>query len=153
MADTSFVGELATTLAAPFMRLSTDEDARKRATRRLKAAAGVAVLHLLFLYVLLQAEWFPSSRVIPSLEPPLLWLLIPEAAKVQKTVPVSPHKELSHEATTTIVVPVIKPQPENNAIDLGLCARSGACLRGEQLRIPHARGAREMQAPALALHL
>ena len=129
MADTSFVGESATLLAELGARLRLEEMARKRAMRRFLAAAGVVVFHILFLILLVTSEWFPVEVKEQIERRPLLWILLPQASKTPKVIPVKPLKSTQGQAASTFVKPdLVRPQEENNAIDLGLAlGRSLAC--------------------------
>jgi len=129
VADTSFVGESATLLAELGARLRLEEMARKRAMRRFLAAAGVVVFHILFLILLVTSEWFPVEVKEQIERRPLLWILLPQASKTPKVIPVKPLKSTQGQAASTFVKPdLVRPQEENNAIDLGLAlGRSLAC--------------------------
>jgi len=130
VADTSFVGESATMLAALRARLRLQEEARRRAARRIFAGVAVAVLHVAFVILLIASEWIPlplSKRI--EIEP-LTWIILTQPAPAPKVVPVKPKKGEQNGAITTIVPPRLpKPQEEeNNAIDLGLAiGRALAC--------------------------
>ena len=122
MADTSFVGESATALAAFLTRLKTDEEARKRAQRRGGAAALVAVLHISVIFFLLQADWIPRVRARPPAEAPLLWLLLPKAPGVPKAIQQQQQhsqKEAPREKPIFYSLPITLP-PRPDAIDPGL---------------------------------
>lgn len=117
MADTSFVGESATALAAFLTRLKTDEEARKRAQRRGGAAALVAVLHISVIFFLLQADWIPRVRARPPAEAPLLWLLLPKAPGMSKLEQQRSQKPAAREAPKVYTLPITLPPPSpNNAI-------------------------------------
>lgn len=111
-------------------RLKAEDDARRLATRRAWAAAGVAVVHVAFIFFLIASQWLPASMRIKPPEP-LMWLqLQPAPAKAQTQTPVTPrHKAPAWMAPTFVMPKVIRPpEEENNAIDLGLAlGRSLAC--------------------------
>jgi hypothetical protein len=121
VADTSFVGEPAATLAASLMRLRTDEDAHLRVVRRCVAAAAVAALHVAFIFMLIQADWIPGLNIKPPSEPPLLWLLLPKAPGVPEAVQQQQHsqKEAPRENPIFYSLPITLP-PAPNAIDPAL---------------------------------
>ena len=130
MADTSFVGESATMLAALRSRLRLEEEARKRALRRVLAGAAVVVLHIAFLILLIASEWIPIPFQRHIEIEPLTWIVLTQPAPAPKITPVKPKKGEENGAITTFVPPkFIKPQEEeNNAIDLGLAiGRALAC--------------------------
>jgi hypothetical protein len=130
VADTSFVGETAVMPAEFIARLKVQDDLRKRTVRRSLAGVAVAVLHVLFILVLLASEWVPAVRPKVHRPIPLTWLLLPpEPAKVPRVTPISPRKEAPAWTAPTYVLPrVIRPPEENNQIDLGLAlGRSLAC--------------------------
>ena len=111
-------------------RLEHEEEARKRTMRRTAYGAGVAALHVLFLFLLIMSEWVPIA--IPNIEKiePLTWIILTQPAKAPRIIPVKPKKSELSGAVTTVVPPRIpKPEEEeNNAIDLGLAiGRSLAC--------------------------
>ncbi|HEY0282666.1 MAG TPA: hypothetical protein VGC27_08590 [Rhizomicrobium sp.] len=127
MADTSFVGESAATLAASLMRLRTDEETRRRALRRGLAAAAVVVLHAAFFYMLLQADWLPAMRTIPPAKAPLLWLLLPKTTGTPKAVQQQAQKEGAPDRPVMRNLPITLP-PRPDAIDFGLVlGRALAC--------------------------
>ncbi|MGA7674762.1 MAG: hypothetical protein WCA78_06900 [Rhizomicrobium sp.] len=102
------------------MRPTVGEDVRKRTLRRGAAAAAVGVLHLLFFFMLIQAEWIPGLHTTPRAEPPLLWLLLPKAPGTPKIVPQRSQKELQSETPPmTYSLPITLP-PSPNAIDPAL---------------------------------
>ena len=119
MADTSFVGESAATLAASLMRLRTDEEARRLALRRGAAAAAVGVLHVAFIFMLIQTELISSLHIRPHAEPPLLWLLLPRAPGAPKVMQQRSQKEAPYERPAFYSLPITLP-PSPNAIDPGL---------------------------------
>jgi hypothetical protein len=116
VADTSFVSESATALAAFLTRLKTDEEARKRALRRGVAAVFVAVLHIAIIFFLLQAEWIPGLRAKRPTEAPLLWLLLPKVPGTPKVVQQRSQKEVPSEAPMVYRLPIITLPPSPNAI-------------------------------------
>ncbi|MDE2184569.1 MAG: hypothetical protein KGJ78_16235 [Alphaproteobacteria bacterium] len=110
-------------------RLKAEDDARKRAMRRGYAAAGVAFLHFVFLFVLIKSEWMPAKPKVHPQEA-LTWLeLQPPAAKRQAITPVNPRNTVPQWASPAIELPrILKKPEENNAIDLGLAlGQSLAC--------------------------
>ena len=130
MADTSLVGESATLLAELGLPLHLQDAARKRAMRRFLAGAGVVVFHILFLVLLVTSEWFPVDFKEQIERRPLLWILLPQASRTPKVVPVKPLKSTQGQAASTFVKPdLVRPhEEENNAINLGLAlGRSLAC--------------------------
>jgi len=117
VADTSFVDESATALAEFLTRLKTDGEARRLARRRAIAAAAVAVLHVVFVLLLIYSEWLPGLRVRRPSEVPLLWLLLPRTPGALKIEPKhTTAKEATEETPTYYTRPVILPPPQPNAI-------------------------------------
>jgi hypothetical protein len=110
-------------------RLRVEDEAQKRATRRVLAGAAVAVLHVFFVLVLLASQWVPVALPKPEEIEPLTWVVLMQPAKAPKVTPVLPKKGEESGAITTVIPPrVIEQQEENNAIDLGLAiGRSLAC--------------------------
>jgi hypothetical protein len=130
VADTSIAGESATFLAELEARWRYQDLARRRASRRLAAAAGVVVFHALFVTLLIFSEWFPLDTIERIDRRPLLWVLLPEASKIPKVTPPKPKLGTSGDAAATFVKPdvVQRQQEESNAINLGLAiGRSLAC--------------------------
>ncbi len=111
MSDQSHIGEIAEGIGSVIMRLREDEDASRRALRRTVAAIAVVVLHVLFVFMLIWAEWIPGLKVRPFKEAPLLWLLLPRSPGVEK--PVLPHQspEAGHTQHMTVVVPITPTEP------------------------------------------
>lgn len=131
MADTSFVGESAAMLAELQARLRVEDEKRKKATRRVLAGAAVAVLHVLFVFLLIAAQWIPIPiDKIRKIEP-LTWIVLPQLARAPKVIPEKPRKTDEIGASNPFIVPrILRPkEEENNAItDLGLAlGRSLAC--------------------------
>jgi hypothetical protein len=129
VADTSSVGESANLLAEFGLRSHLTEAARQRAMRRTLAGGAVAVLHVLFVLVLLSSEWIQLDiERAPELKP-LLWIPLLEAGKAPKPAQAKPNKNNQNAANSKIIPQhVIQPEEENNAIDLGLAlGRSLAC--------------------------
>lgn len=128
MADDSFVSESAAFLAELQSRLHKDDEARQKAARRGAAAMAVALLHVLFLVVLLRSIWVPAPVKLHE-QRPLTWVLLTQPAKAPRVVPINPKKKTENGAVSTFVQPrFIRPPEENNAIDLGLAlGRSLAC--------------------------
>lgn len=129
MSDQSHIGEIAEGIGAVIMRLREDEEASRRALRRTVAAFAVVVLHILFVFMLIWAEWVPGLHVRTFKETPLLWLLLPRSPGLEK--PVQPHesKEAAHTEHMTVVVPITPPEPStaiNPAYVLGQALACGA---------------------------
>jgi len=117
-------------LAALRARLWLEEEARKRAARRILAGAAVTVLHIAFVVLLIASEWVPLPLTKQIEIQPLTWIILTQPAPVPKVTPVKPKNGQESGAITTVVPPRLpKPQEEeNNAIDLGLAiGRSLAC--------------------------
>jgi hypothetical protein len=132
VADTSFAGESAAILAEHQARLQIQVDVRKRAARRSAAGAAVAVVHVIFVLLLIAAEWIPLPLVKPDKQQPLSWIVLPQIAKATRVPPVKPLKPADSGVINPYVVPqFIRPpqEEENNAItDLGWAlGRSLAC--------------------------
>lgn len=80
----SFIGEPEGAVAEILERLKRNEAARQRAVIRASAAAAVAVLHLIFIILLLKAEWlFTPTEIIDNKETPLLWLMLPRTNAIK----------------------------------------------------------------------
>lgn len=131
MADTSLVGESATLLADLQARLRVAEEARKRNLRRLYAGIAVAILHVLFVVVLIVSEWVPIPVVKTKLVEPLQWVMLPamHSSDVKPTKPKSPNVGI---VDPNVIPRILRPkanEEENNAItDFGLAlGRSLAC--------------------------
>jgi hypothetical protein len=111
-------------------RLRVEEEARKKALRRLAAGAAVVVFHALFILLLIESEWLPADiEKIQKIEP-LTWINLLRPAAAPKVIPAKPRKPEEHGSVNPYVVPQIirPPEEENNAIDLGLAlGRSLAC--------------------------
>lgn len=131
MADTSFVDESATVLADIQARLRTIGDARKRNRRRISAGVGAAVVHVLFVLLLLMSEWVPFP--IPKVKriEALQWVTLPQPAHSPRPVPVRQPAQNTGTINPDTVAHLPKPkeEEENNAItDLGWAlGRSLAC--------------------------
>jgi len=131
VADTSFGDESATVLADIQVRLRTIGDARKRNRRRIYAGAGVAVVHVLFILLLLLSEWVPFP--LPKIKKiePLQWVTLPQMARSAQPVPMK--QPLQNTGTVNpdkiLLIPKPKADEESNAItDLGWAlGRSLAC--------------------------
>ena len=117
MADTSSVGESAATLAAFLTHVKDDEDVRRRIWRRSAVAIGVAILHLLFVLVLVKSEWISREHTIQRAMPPLLWLLLPRAPNAPSLSTPKKGKEAPREAPMTFITPVTKQPPPEEAIN------------------------------------
>jgi len=131
VADTSFVGESATLMAALRARLQMEDEAHKRAKRRVLAGVAVAVIHVLFVIMLIESEWFPIALTKPPNIQPLTWVVLMQPAKRPAIIPAKPAKGDQSSAITVVTPPRITKkdqEEENNAISLGLAiGRSLAC--------------------------
>lgn len=131
VADTSFVGESAAMLAELEARLLVERETRQKVARRVAASAAVAVLHVLFVLLLIAAQWMPIPIERNQKIEPLTWLVLPQLARTPKVIPVKPRKTEETGTVNPYVVPrILRPkEEENNAItDLGLAlGRSLAC--------------------------
>lgn len=131
MADTSFVGESAAMLAELHARLRVEEEQRKKTMRLVAAGVAVAVLHALFVVLLIAAQWIPVEVTNIRKVEPLQWIVLPQIGQVPKVTPVKPRKpEDTGVVNPTIVPKFLRPhEEENNAItDFGLAiGRSLAC--------------------------
>lgn len=131
MVDTSFVDESATLLGELRARLVKQEEARKRAVRRVYAGLAVAVVHVLFVYLLIKSQWLPVALPKPAEIKPLVWVVLTQPAKTPAVTPAKPKEKGPSTAITTIVPPRIlkrEEEEQNNAISLGLAiGRSLAC--------------------------
>jgi hypothetical protein len=130
VADTSLVGESATLLADLQARLRQADEVRKRNLRRIYAGIAVAVLHVIFVVLLIVSEWIPIPIEKIKEVAPLQWVTLqaPVRASVEKIRPKSPNPgAIDPSLIPKILLP--KPQEENNAIsDFGLAlGRSLAC--------------------------
>jgi hypothetical protein len=76
----------------------------------------VAVLHILVIFLLLQADWIPVVRARPPAEAPLLWLLLPKAPGTSKPEQQRSQKPASREAVKVYTLPITLPPPSPNAI-------------------------------------
>lgn len=110
-------------------RLRLEDEAQKRAARRVLAGVAVAVLHVFFMLVLLASQWVPLALPKPQEIKPLMWVILMQPAKAPKIASALPKKGEESGAITTVIPPrLIEQQEENNAIDLGLAiGRSLAC--------------------------
>ncbi len=131
MAETSFVDESAAMLAELEARLQVEQERRKKVVRRITASAAVVVLHVLFVVLLIAAQWVPIPIDRTKKIEPLTWIVLPQLARSPKVIPVKPRKTEETGALNPFVVPrILRPkEEENNAItDLGLAlGRSLAC--------------------------
>ena len=132
-------------------RFRADEVAVVRARRRSLAVAGVITLHVLFVWLLILAQYIPLEVLSrPKLER-LTWLTLSLPAQAPRVVPTPRLERDTDSAVNPYLVPkIIKPhEEENNAItDFGLAlGRSLACgansfeylnnkMRGECRRKP-----------------
>ena len=95
--------------------------------RRGGAAIAVAVLHVLFVFMLIEASWIPSLRTKPPAQVTLLWLLLPKAPGVPKAPQQRSQKEVAEPPPAHFSLPITLP-PSPDAIDLGLAlGRALAC--------------------------
>ncbi|MDE2110269.1 MAG: hypothetical protein KGJ79_03930 [Alphaproteobacteria bacterium] len=120
MADTSFVGESAATLAAILARLKADEGARKRTWWRGAAIIAVIVLHVAFFYVLVLSEWHPSLQAMRAEEAPILWLLLPRAPGAPQITQERKREQPSSDIYKFYTLPITPPPPAPNAINPAL---------------------------------
>jgi len=142
VAETSFIGESAASMAAFVTHLRTDEDARSLFRRRIVAGVAVAVLHLGFILILIEAMWLPPPRAKPQLQAPLLWLLLPSATNATRSVPQLPAKSPLYELPNAITLPVIPPKPTQQTTDPALSlGQALACGASSYEYLPY-----EMQA-------
>ncbi|MDR3525888.1 MAG: hypothetical protein P4L57_01325 [Rhizomicrobium sp.] len=132
MAETSLVGESATLMAELQARFRADEAGLRR-TRSRGLAVGVAiVVHVIFIWILILAEFIPMDFISrPKIEK-MTWIVLNQPAQAPRIIPTKQTKAESDAAVNPILVPkLIKPkvEEENNAItDLGLAlGRSLAC--------------------------
>lgn len=132
MAETSFVAESATLLADLQARLANQEAAQKRAARRTYAVIAVAVVHVLFVLLLLASEF--RLIPLPKLQKvePLQWVTLPPMARQEMREPQKIHPRDDGMFRPDQVLRLPKPkvvEEENNAItDLGWAlGRSLAC--------------------------
>jgi hypothetical protein len=113
------------------VRHRTLEDARKRNVRRIYAGVGVAIIHVLFVGLLLASEWIPI--VIPNVRKieALQWVTLSQPAHAPRQVPVKLRSQNAGAVNPDIIpqLPRPKAEEENNAItDFGLAlGRSLAC--------------------------
>ena len=89
MADTSFVGESAAMMAELRARLRMEEVARTRAINRSLAGLAVAVLHVVFVFVLIKSQWLPVALPKPQEIKPLMWVVLTQPAK-------APNESITH---------------------------------------------------------
>lgn len=131
MADTSLVGESATLLADLQARLRTEEETRKRNLRRAYAGVAVAVVHILFVALLITSEWIPIPIPKARKIEPLQWVSLPRRAAVQPPERIKPRVPDPGTFNPDVVLRLPKPrvEEESNAIsDFGLAlGRSLAC--------------------------
>jgi hypothetical protein len=130
VAETSFADESATLLAELRDRLLKQEEARKRAARRAYYGVAVAVVHILFIYLLIESQWLPFALPKPAHIQPLTWVILSQPAKAPRILPAKPKDKGENSATVFVPPKTFKPQEEeNNAItDFGLAlGRSLAC--------------------------
>ena len=111
-------------------RARSQEDLRKRNLRRAYALAAVAVVHVLFVILLVASEW----RLIPLPKPqklePLKWVWLPRPAHSPEETRIKPlSPEVGNIDTNKIPILPRPKEEENNAItDLGWAlGRSLAC--------------------------
>lgn len=126
------VGESATLMAELQARFRADEAGLRR-TRSRGLAVGVAiVVHVIFIWILILAEFIPMDFISrPKIEK-MTWIVLNQPAQAPRIIPTKQTKAESDAAVNPILVPkLIKPkvEEENNAItDLGLAlGRSLAC--------------------------
>lgn len=106
------------------------EAARRRSLRRLYAAVAVAVLHVLFVFWLIAAEWVPVLQPVKKIEP-LQWITLqaPVRADIQSKIKPRTPNVGTVPPDLVIKIPRPKVEEENNAItDWGWAlGRSLAC--------------------------
>ena len=117
MSDQSYIGETLDDWGAYVARLRTDKETSKRAMRRGIAAVAVAILHVLFFFLLIWAEWIPGLHFTRQQEPPLLWLLLARPAGVQSPVQPRQGKDEEHKPPVTFVPPPVTPPEQSTAIN------------------------------------
>ncbi len=131
MADTSLVGESATLLADIQTRLRLAEAARQRNLRRIYAGIAVAILHVLFVVLLIASEWVPIPFSIAKKVEPLQWVLLQSPVHAPQETKIKPNGRNEGTVNPTIIPRVLQPkdEAESNAItDLGWAlGRSLAC--------------------------
>lgn len=130
VADTSFVSETAALLADFKARLGLQGEDGEYIRRRAVAWTGVAVIHVLLVYLLIASQWLPIDFRLAPEQPSMTWVRLTGQSKTQKPAPPAPVKKSVPQAVMKVVPPtVIKPkEEENNAIDWGLAiGRSLAC--------------------------
>lgn len=151
MADTSLVGESAALMAELQARLGNRGATAQRARRRSYAAAGVVGLHVLFVWLLILAQFIPLENLGQRKLERMTWINLNQPTQAPRVVPTPREKTDEQTAVNPYLVPkVIRPkEEENNAItDYGLAlGRSLACgansfeylnskMRSECLRKP-----------------
>jgi hypothetical protein len=116
-------------LAELSARLQVEGEARKRAVRRVRAGVAVALIHVLFVYVLIKSQWLPVALPKPAEIKPLMWVILTQPAPAPKVIVAKPKKGEESGAITTFVPPrKLTPEEENNAINPGLAiGRALAC--------------------------
>jgi hypothetical protein len=113
-------------------RFRADEAHLRRGRSRAVAIAAAIVMQVLFVWVLILAEYIPLDLLSrPKIEK-LSWIVLNQPAQAPRVIPTKQTKADSDAAVNPILIPkIIKPkvEEENNAItDLGLAlGRSLAC--------------------------
>lgn len=113
-------------------RFRADEAGQRRGRSRGVALGVTVVVHVLFIWVLILAEFMPFALVgRPKIEK-MTWIVLNQPAQAPRVIPTKQTKADSDAAVNPILVPkILKPkvEEENNAItDLGLAlGRSLAC--------------------------
>lgn len=131
MADTSLVGESATLLADIQARLRLAEEARKRNLKRLYAGIAVAILHVLFVVLLVASEWLPIPLSKEKKVEPLQWVVLQSTVRAAQETKIKPDGRNAG-TFNPVIIPRLqhpKEEEENNAItDMGWAlGRSLAC--------------------------
>ena len=132
MAETSLGGESATLMAELQARFRADEAGLRRSRSRGLAVGVAIVVHVIFIWILILAEFIPMDFLgRPKIEK-MTWIVLSQPAQAPRIIPTKQTKAESDAAVNPILVPKpIKPkvEEENNAItDLGLAlGRSLAC--------------------------
>jgi hypothetical protein len=123
--------ESATLMAEFHARLRAEVIAAQRARRRAIAVGGVIVLHILFIWLLILAQFIPFDLLTKPKIESLTWLSLNSPADAHR-VEQTPRrdKEAGSVINPDVVPKILKPkEEENNAItDFGLAlGRSLAC--------------------------
>ena len=124
------IGDCAASMARYVVHLTAFKNARSRFRHRIVSGLAVAVLHLGFILILIEAMWLPPPRAKQQLQPPLLWLVLASATNANRSLPQVPAKSPLYELPNAITLPVIPPkptqQPTDPALSLGQALACGA---------------------------